>query len=264
MPRNSTLSTSAIRASKQRFRRLSKPSISIVYAHVLQPVATRDQTCLRTKRNILKLWRKMTTCGITFNKRCNADESSFTRHLREVSLLESVRELAACKSFPLLRLTSYRYLLARLRLNHIIGGGNMPIPEDIDCRSKKFPGNQVRDFYQMIMRGIVKIGEPTTSHALQALCWIWHAKTPLTMWTLCEAVGAPSIDAILGPCMSLVILSETTDLFQFSHNTTVTEFLTDSQNFEDLGVCLITHLDLAKACLEYLDSSKFMLSKVPD
>jgi hypothetical protein len=151
-----------------------------------------------------------------------------------------------------------------LRLDYIIGGGNVPISEDLDFRSKNLPGNQVRDFYRIIIKGIVEIGEPTSSRALQALCWIGHAKTPLTTRTLCEAVGAPSTDAILGPCMSLVVLSEATGFFQFSHNTTVTEFLADSQNFEDLGVRLITLLDLAKGCLQYLDSSKFMLLEVAD
>jgi hypothetical protein len=134
----------------------------------------------------------------------------------------------------------------------------------MDVRSKILPGNQVRDFYRMIIKSIVKIGEPTTSRALQALCWIWHAKTPLTTRVLREAIGAPNIDAILKPCMSLVVLSETTGFFQFSHNTTVTEFLADSQNFEDLGVRLISPLDLAKYCLEYLDSSEFESLELAD
>jgi len=123
-------------------------------------------------------------------------------------------------------------------------------------RSKRLPGNQVREFYRIIIREIVGIGPPTTDRALQALAWIWHAKEPLTELALQEATGASGTELILGPCMGLVSLS-TTGYFQFSHTTTVTEFLAEPKNFEDLGATLFSPLELAKKCLDYLDSPEF-------
>lgn len=145
--------------------------------------------------------------------------------------------------------------MARLRLDYIIGGGNVPIQEDMEYRSKNLPGNQVRDFYLAIIKDIVDIGEPTTSRALEALCWILHAKRPMTEQALREAVGAPDTEAILAPCMSLVVLSA--GLFQFSHTTTVTEFLTCRSNLEGVGAKWSSPLDIAKSCLRYLNSGEF-------
>ena len=139
----------------------------------------------------------------------------------------------------------------------MIGGGNVPFQEDMEFRSQRLPGNQVRDFYRVIIKDIVDIGEPTTSRALQALYWIKHAKKPLTERVLREAIGASSADSVLRPCMSLVVLSENDNFFQFSHTTTVSEFLADPKNFEDLGATLFGPFDLAKRCLEYLDSPEF-------
>jgi hypothetical protein len=79
-----------------------------------------------------------------------------------------------------------------------------------------------------------------------------------------EAIGASSTDSILRPCMSLVVLSENYNFFQFSHTTTVSEFLTDPKNFEDLGATMFSPLDLAKRCLEYLDSPEFESIEVDD
>ena len=139
----------------------------------------------------------------------------------------------------------------------MIGGSNVPFQEDMEFRSQRLPGNQVRDFYRVIIKDIVDIGEPTTSRALQALYWIKHTKEPLTERVLREAIGASSTDSILRPCMSLVVLSENDKFFQFSHTTTVSEFLADPKNFEDLGATQFDPFDLAKRCLEYLDSPEF-------
>ena len=157
-----------------------------------------------------------------------------------------------------------RFLVGKLRLEYVIGGGNVPFQEDMEFRSQRLPGNQVRDFYRVIIKDIVDIGEPTTSRALQALYWIKHAKEPLTERVLREAIGASSTDSILRPCMSLVVLSENDNFFQFSHTTTVSEFLADPKNFEDLGATLFSPFDLAKRCLEYLDSPEFESREVND
>jgi hypothetical protein len=148
-----------------------------------------------------------------------------------------------------------RFLVARLRLDYIIGGGNVPIQEDMEYRSKNLPGNQVRDFYRVIIKEIVEIGEPTTSRTLEALYWILYAKQPLTERALREAVDAPNTEAILAPCMSFIVLSRGT--FQFSHTTTVTEFLAEPSNIEDLGAKWSTPLSITKRCLRYLDSPAF-------
>jgi hypothetical protein len=52
-----------------------------------------------------------------------------------------------------------------------------------------------------------------------------------------------------------VVLS--TGVFQFSHTTSVTEFLTNPNNVKDLGAKLPTPFGIAKRCLEYLDSPEF-------
>jgi hypothetical protein len=64
--------------------------------------------------------------------------------------------------------------------------------------------------------------------------------------------------------MSLVVLSENDKFFQFSHTTTVSEFLADPKNFEDLGATQFGAIDLAKRCLEYLDSPEFEAIEVGD
>jgi hypothetical protein len=148
-------------------------------------------------------------------------------------------------------------VLARLRLEYVIGGQNMAFEDDMVVRSKKFPGNQVHDFYRIIMRDIMSIGEPTTTRALHGLGWIKHAKEPMRTEVLLEAIGASSMDAMLRPCMSLVVLSENGYLCQFSHTTTVTEFLDNPKNFADLGAELPSPLDLAKQCLNYFNSEQF-------
>jgi hypothetical protein len=153
-----------------------------------------------------------------------------------------------------------RFLLARLRLGYVIRGGNVPIQDDMEYRSKRLPGNQVRDYYRIIIKDIVDIGEPTTHRALEALAWILYAKFPLSERTLREAVLAPSTEAILGPCMSLIVLSA--GVFQFSHTTSVTEFLADPNNVKDLGAKLPTQLDIAKRCIQYLDSPESGALKV--
>jgi hypothetical protein len=164
----------------------------------------------------------------------------------------------------LISLIDDRFLVGKLRLEYVIGGGNVPLQEDMEIRSQRLPGNQVRDFYRVIIKDIVDIGEPTTSRALQALFWIKHAKQPLTERVLREAIGASSTDSILRPCMSLVVISENDNFFQFSHTTTVSEFLADPKNFEDLGAPLFSPFDLAKRCLEYLDSPEFESIEVDD
>jgi len=126
----------------------------------------------------------------------------------------------------------------------------------VQTRLKDLQGTSIQYFYQEIIKEIVELRDPTTHRALQALCWIRHAKEPLTEKGLLEAVGAGSTDDILDHCRSLIVLSKSGYL-QFSHTTTVTEFLDNPENFKSLGVTLFNTLDLAKRCLLYLDSSKF-------
>jgi hypothetical protein len=134
----------------------------------------------------------------------------------------------------------------------------MAFPTDLDERSKVLPGNQVGDFYRNIMKDIKTLGEPTTSRALKALSWIRYAKSSLEERMLPEAIGEPlKVESILRPCMSLVILSEKRRCWRFSHTTTVTEFLDNRGSLEDMGIKLLTPIDLAKRCLDYLDSSEF-------
>jgi hypothetical protein len=127
-------------------------------------------------------------------------------------------------------------------------------------RSKKLQGTTVPDLYKRIIRDISRIGEPTTSRALEALSWIRHSKEQLSERILLDAVGAERTSDILGPCMSLVVLSES-NVFQFSHTTTLTKFLDDRKSVKGLGVRIPNRLDLTKRCLAYLDSSEFELLK---
>lgn len=169
--------------------------------------------------------------------------------------------LTECKPRLFVLLTSDRFLLARLRLERVIGKGNVPVGAHMDQRSKELQGTTVPEIYQDIMKDIRDIGEHTTTCAFKALGWIRYAKEPLTARALEEAINEStemrvSSEDILRICMSLVVLSES-QFFQFSHTTTVTEFLDAGKFFEGTQEGMPSQLHLAKRCLSYLDSPSF-------
>jgi hypothetical protein len=162
-------------------------------------------------------------------------------------------ELMGCKCSFSAFLIGDRFLLARKRLEFVMGRGSTAISDDMDVRSKSLGGRGLGDFYRVVIQEIVALEEPTTGRALSVLSWIWKSKEPLTERVLQEAIGADSTARILWFCNSLVVFSDS-GYFQFSHTTTVTEFLANTK-LEDLGARLPSSLDLTKKCLTYLNES---------
>jgi hypothetical protein len=138
--------------------------------------------------------------------------------------------------------------LARLRFEHAQKG--IASAEDMDINTQNFPGNEVDDYYQQIIDDISTLPQALATRAFRALSWILHARIPLNKQVLLEALDAASVDNILVPCRSLVILSEVENVFQFSHTTTVLAFL----NRRDINSKIPSGADLALTCLKDLDS----------
>jgi hypothetical protein len=162
-------------------------------------------------------------------------------------------ELMECKvSFSAL-LIRERFLLARKRLEYVMGGGSRPFPKDMEVRSKALRGTDIGDLYRTIIKEIVDLGWPTSDRALSALSWIWKSKEPLAELVLQVAIGADSTADILSFCKSLVIFSDS-GYFQFSHVTTVTEFLAEPK-IKDLEVRLPSSLVVTEKCLEFLNDT---------
>jgi len=132
----------------------------------------------------------------------------------------------------------------------------------MDYRSQHFPGNEVDDYYKDIICQINMIGTPLAEQAFQILSWILYAKEPLKKRVLLEAIEETSEEDILRPCMSLVIFSPADEVFQFSHPTTVREFLLNSPKFE-FKEMLLSRFELAKRCLKFLNSREFESLSVP-
>jgi len=166
-------------------------------------------------------------------------------------------ELMECKPPFATQLIYDRFLLAAKRLEYVIGGGSRPSQKHMKTRSSNLRGTTLKDFYRQIIKEIIDLGDPTAGQALQAIYWVWNAKEPLTEEVLRKAVDAKRAEDILEACRSLLVLSGINGFVQFSHTTTITEFLSDPTNFEDLGAHLPNALDLAKRCLSYLDSPEF-------
>jgi hypothetical protein len=125
--------------------------------------------------------------------------------------------------------------------------------EDMDINTQNFPGDKVDDYYKEIIDDILTLASPLATRALRALSWILYAKEPLKKRVLLEGLDVPSVDNILVPCRSLVILSEVGDVFQFSHTTTVLAFL----NRPNINSKIPSRADLALTCLKALDSEEW-------
>jgi hypothetical protein len=158
-------------------------------------------------------------------------------------------------------LTLSRFLLANLQLVHVLGE---TAQANMRKALKSLPPT-VEDAYNQILTRI-RMSEYSSSTAFRTLGWIFHAKRPLRMDELREALIVQDkenpvdldemdmedlLDAdILEICQSLVVHEESSGVVRFSHPT-IQGFL-ESQVLESLPV-----VDLARTCLAYLQFDEF-------
>lgn len=121
------------------------------------------------------------------------------------------------------------------------------------------------DAYNKIVRRIESKGKSsTTDLAFLAISWVLHAKRPLRLGELREAVvfqhqtpslplsaAYPDADEICSACKSLIVYDETNDVFQFVHNTVWSYF--ESRASSQLRRKLLSTTDVAFAALVYLN-----------
>jgi hypothetical protein len=155
----------------------------------------------------------------------------------------------------------FRFLLARLRLDHIL----KVIGKSLRRKQlhTKFPDNAI-DAYHQIMRRITSEAVSKKQN-LRVLSWIRHSERPLHIDELREVIWVEDnsrklnrkdvndfgINAIIRNCESLVTFNKMTGQVKYSH-TTVQEFL-DSEFTKELT----THTALAITCLTYLNFDVF-------
>jgi len=127
------------------------------------------------------------------------------------------------------------------------------------------PSNE-RDAYESIIAQIKRSGISSMKRAFQALSWVFHAKRPLQMEELREALlvkeesdlddsfkrGLLASD-IVELCQSLIVHEKSSDIVRFTH-ATVQDWLLKSKSFEDLP----SSVYLAKSCLVYLGLEFFI------
>ena len=160
-----------------------------------------------------------------------------------------------------LRLTKYRFLLAKFQLDYVL--------REQSLRGKRkaltsLPASE-SEAYELIINRIKNGGTNTSDTAFRTLAWIFNAQRPLRMEELREALligegvqleEIPADDyppnEIVQICESLIIHEEFSGIVRFSH-TTVQDWLRESKTYENLP----PPADLAQTCLTYLASNVF-------
>lgn len=106
--------------------------------------------------------------------------------------------------------------------------------------------------------GIEKSEAESKELALKAVSWVWHAKRPLSMTELCQAVAVewdfddieetdcPDPLDVIECCRGLLLHEQSSGIVRFAHHT-IQPFL--EANYRDQ---LLTTADLAATCLSYL------------
>jgi hypothetical protein len=150
-----------------------------------------------------------------------------------------------------------RFLLAHLQVNYVLS------PDDgVSLRSQPGMKNALEtlpktpeEAYKGIFEKIQKLGDDKTL-ALTVLSWVYHAKEPLRMNELQEAISfmpnqTPearySPQEIIASCKSLVVPES--NIVKFVH-LTVKEWLTESDQLPSVT-------ELAECCIRYLGKPEF-------
>jgi hypothetical protein len=155
----------------------------------------------------------------------------------------------------------FRFLLARLRLDHVLKVRGKPLRR---TQFHTFPVTEIAA-YTEIMKRITSRGD-SKKIILRVLSWIRYAKRLLLFDELREVIWVEegdtqlktkdindfSLNHVIRNCESLVTCDKWTGRIRFSH-TTVQEFLEKSK----FACELMTHAGLAKTCLTYLNFEEF-------
>lgn len=159
--------------------------------------------------------------------------------------------------------TNGRFLLAEFQLRYVLDQFEpIQMKEALDS----LPTN----FEEAYGRALQPMTEGQKRAAFRVMSWIFHARRPLLMRELREAlviheekkeldedsIQGPS--EIIGECASLVVYDKTTDTVAFAHYT-VQEYLRDHCMDR-----LLPSSTLAKLCLAYLNSNVFQNSLPED
>jgi Ankyrin repeats (3 copies) len=147
----------------------------------------------------------------------------------------------------------FRFLLVEFQLKHVLSKKTMRKRKDA---LSSLPST-IDEAYSRVMARIEKLEEDSKDLAIWTLSWIFHARRPLSMGELCEAVAIednqvdldvedlPSPSDIIDCCGSLVV-HDSSGIIRFAHYT-VSSFL-ENKYVENL----YTQVDMARACLTYL------------
>jgi Ankyrin repeats (many copies)/Zinc finger, ZZ type len=158
-----------------------------------------------------------------------------------------------CKQPILIFLMLFRFLLVEFQLKHVLNKKTIRKRKDA---LGSLPST-IDEAYSGVIAGIEKLEADSKDLAVRTLSWIFHARRPLCMAELCEAVAIednqvdldaedlPSPSNIIDCCGSLVV-HDSSGIVRFAHYT-VSSFL-ENKYIEHLH----TQVDMARACLTYL------------
>lgn len=150
-----------------------------------------------------------------------------------------------------------RFLLAKLQLDYIL---NAPTNRKKKAALESLP-TTLLEAYTDVMKRIEKLQEWFKDLALKTLSWVLHAKRPLLMAELREAIAVEDTftdldeDDLTDPgilvenCAGFVVHEKSSGIVRLAHKT-VAKFLKSQQQ-------LSTPVGLAKTCLTYLSFDIF-------
>jgi ankyrin repeat protein len=150
-----------------------------------------------------------------------------------------------------------RFLLVKLQLDYVLAKTSAKKRK----QSLSSLPNTLERAYADVMSRIEASGYDHKELALKTLSWVLHARRPLTMAELREAVAIEDHSAeleeedlsdatvIVECCGSLILHEQTSDIVRFAHYT-VNDFIKTQNN-------LLGEVDLAKSCLIYLTFDVF-------
>jgi len=150
--------------------------------------------------------------------------------------------------------TDLRFLVVEFQLKYILG---KKTPRKRKEALQTLP-RTLEDLYGDIMMGIDKSEPESKELALKAFSWVWHAKRPLSITELCQAVAVerdfedigegdcPDPLDVIECCRGLLLHEQSSGIVRFAHHT-IQPFL--ETNYSDQ---LLITADLAATCLSYL------------
>jgi hypothetical protein len=148
-----------------------------------------------------------------------------------------------------------RFLLGEAQLNYVLSFTN---PRNMRHALDTSVPSELFDVYELVMSGIRRSHGDKQQIAQSVLSWIYHARRPLRMAELRDAIAIreedvdlgeedlTQVDDIVQACGSLVVHYPETGIVGYSHEM-VQQFL--KQRYSDY---LLPEVAIAKTCLAYL------------